>query len=352
LDKLATRLRTLLVMVLVLICGWAFNRIGWQVWGMNQRRIADQALAERDFTKAGEALDKCLWLDPTNGDLHLLAAQTARRRKDPEAAEPHLRFCSRDDLQASAAKIERGLFQIQSGLVRAPNSLREACEQRPAADEVTLVLEAIIEGDLASLNVPSAEKWIRVWSQHHPSSADQVQARLWRSTAFRLRDETAKARSELESAVEFAPDSRPARMALVELLVRDSPQEASPHVRWLVEHFPHDPEVMYQSAILHRSLGQLKEAAATLETLLKKSPAHLAALIELAHVKMDQQDPQTALETLQKAESLAPRRMAVLRAMHRCLLLSNQTDKANHYLERAQQLEAELEQRVGDPKKR
>src|SRR5438552_14464294 len=80
-------LLTVLILVLVGYLGWIGGsalRVRWD------RAEAEKALAEYDFAEARRRLARCIRIRPRDPELRLLAAQTARRDGDLEAAEEHL----------------------------------------------------------------------------------------------------------------------------------------------------------------------------------------------------------------------------------------------------------------------
>ena len=78
--------RPWLVLLLLLVIGLASYRVGVQVWETYRYRAALAAIERRDFRQAGSALDRCLERNPDDLTVRLLAAQTARRRRDYAAA--------------------------------------------------------------------------------------------------------------------------------------------------------------------------------------------------------------------------------------------------------------------------
>ncbi len=82
--------RPWLVLLLLLVIGLAIYRLGIHVPGMYHYRAALAALEQRDLVEAGNHLERCLEHDPGDLSVRLLAAQTARRRRDYAAAMEHL----------------------------------------------------------------------------------------------------------------------------------------------------------------------------------------------------------------------------------------------------------------------
>ena len=76
-----------LLLVAVLYLGWCG---GSALWVRSEWARAERAIAEYDFAEGRRSLDRCLSVRPNDPDLRLLAARTARRDGDLEAARRHL----------------------------------------------------------------------------------------------------------------------------------------------------------------------------------------------------------------------------------------------------------------------
>src|SRR5262245_16277867 len=100
------------------------------LWAGHHARAARRALDRYRLGEAREHLAHCLQVWPSSVEIHLLAAQTARRLGEFEAAEMHLARCQ---------QIQGGLtpeVELEQVLIRA---------QRGGMDSVTPYLRSLVE---------------------------------------------------------------------------------------------------------------------------------------------------------------------------------------------------------------
>ena len=86
-----------------------------EAWASWQYHAAVQALDRFDFAAASTHLDNCLWVRPSDPEARLLAAQTARRRGDFDAADRHLRVAAKLAIPPDALAAEKSFLAVQSG---------------------------------------------------------------------------------------------------------------------------------------------------------------------------------------------------------------------------------------------
>jgi tetratricopeptide (TPR) repeat protein len=153
---------------------------------------------------------------------------------------------------------------------------------------------------------------------------------------------TALALADLRQAVELAPDYAPARVAIVEALLRDNPQQTLVHLDWLNQHQPNDLEVRLLTARAHRNLGQPEEAGKILDEILMVQPDKVAALVERGRVAMDLNRPDDAKGWLDRAFESAPNQREVLLALSDCSRQMNRLEDAKRYRDRANEIDAQL----------
>ena len=82
------RVRFVLVVVLLVVIGYAAYRVGVIVWTHRQYDAATQALERYDYPQAAQHLERLLAVQPTDAPGLLLAAQTARRQGKFDVAAP------------------------------------------------------------------------------------------------------------------------------------------------------------------------------------------------------------------------------------------------------------------------
>jgi tetratricopeptide (TPR) repeat protein len=101
---------------------------------------------------------------------------------------------------------------------------------------------------------------------------------------------------------------------------------------------PRDPEGLFGLANCQYSLNQTTAARATLKELLARAPNFVRALLLQAKVKDADDQPAQALQWLRRAERLAPRESDITHLMILVLQRLNQTEEAEKYITRQQEI--------------
>jgi tetratricopeptide (TPR) repeat protein len=340
------RIRFVLAMVLLLILGAACYQIGVSVWTSQKYNAACQALEQYDYVQAGEHLEKYLSYHPTDPAVLVLAAQTARRRGDFDEAVQRLRLAEKHGAPAEAVAIEQQLLRVQAGDLTDANALTQFCTDHPDGPEAALILEALIEGSFKKINVPLAKWCVELWLKNRPGTFDQARGLLWHGRLSEFSQDFPQALADYQQAVELAPEFLPARLRLVEALVREEPRQAIPHVEWLRQRGPDDAAVRFQTARLYRNLGQSEEAGKLLDALLAATPDKVPVLLERGRVAMDLNRSADAERWLVHAFSLAPEQREVNLALADCLRQAGRLDEAKPYQDKAQEIEARLNKKL------
>jgi tetratricopeptide (TPR) repeat protein len=335
--------RIVLAVTLFLLVGLGSYWIGVRIWAGRQYRAAEDALRRYDFEEAGACLESYLSLRPNDPDGWFLAAQTARRRGDFQAAMSRFREAEKHGASAEGLATERDLIRIQSGDVTNSNGLVRFCAEHPDDPEATLALEVLIEGNLKALRHRAARWAVDLWLAHRRSAAGQVRGLIWRGQVNLLAEDSPQALADFRQALELAPDHIRARILLTETLIRADPRQAAPQLAWLRRQRPHDPEVQFLTARLHRTLGNPEEAARLLDDILDSAPNHVGVLVERGRVALDLNHPEQAERWLLRALSLAPEQREVNLALSDCLRQAGRLDEARRYLEKAREIEARLD---------
>lgn len=338
---------------LLLLVGGAFLLTGAilvvarQLWANHLYAQAVTALEGYDFDQAGEKLAAYLAYRPSDGATWLLAAQTARRRKDWKAADRLLDQAREQGANPQEIGVERQLTVIHlGGQASQLQQLRAYCEKEPKSPSAGIALEAIIEGGLTSFQLPQAKWGIDLWLQHRTSGRAQARGLLWQGQILEFTQKFPEALAGYQKAVELAPDYLPAHLRLTEALLRDQPEQARQEGKWLAQHAPDHPESLLLQARLMRSLGQPEAALPLLDRLLVSDPKRVDALLERGRVLMDLQKPSEGVRYLRQAQELAPQRRETNLALSDCLRLLNQLEEARQYLDRVGKIDQELEKRL------
>jgi tetratricopeptide (TPR) repeat protein len=331
---------------LVAVIGLAAWKIGLWSWAGWQRQQFDQAMANRDFETARDALANCIWLAPNEAELHLLAARLARRQNDLNEARRQLRFCRMEDTLAGQVGLEHRLIQIQSGDFAESEVVDDYATTNRDSAEARLIVEAQIVGSLTALDVARARKYLADWDQGRHAPADQAQAAIWHGTAGVLAGESQQALTHFLRALKIDPQHRQARLAAAELLTDSDPQQAAEHLSVLRQVNPADEQVIYQQALVERNLVRLEAAAEMLEELLSIAPEHVEGLVARGRIALDGDRLDEAGQWLKRAEAIEPKHRAVMLAMVDYLRAAGRPAEAAAYEQRMAEIAAELKSHV------
>jgi predicted Zn-dependent protease len=340
------RVRIVLVVGLLVVIGYFAYRAGVSIWTTRQYDAASQALERYDYPQAAQHLDRLLAVEPTDPPGLILAAQTARRQGKFDDAARRLSLAAKHGVAREVIAMEERLLALQSGDLSDVERLTQICEEAPAGPEAALLLEAIIEGSLKAFNLRLAKWGIDLWLTHRSKPFDQAQGLLWHGRFSEFMQDLPQATADYQKAAELAPECWPARIRLVESLLRDDPRRAMPHLDALRKDRPNDPEVRFLTARLCREIGQPEEAVASLDAILVADPDNVKFLLERARVAMDLRQGKEAERSLDRALALASDRREVNIAMADFLRFSGRLDEAKTYQDRAQAIEARLDKKL------
>jgi tetratricopeptide (TPR) repeat protein len=333
------RRRRVLLLVLALAALGAL--VGYKVWDRRQaaRLLAqgEQALAERDYTRAREHLERYLADRPGDAHARLLAARAARRLKLYPEAREHLRRCRADGGPEEPIAVEEALIAVQLGDEEPVAFLRE----RAARDDdlALVVLEVLIQHDLDTYQLGLALDGFTRYLARRP---DDLLALLGRGFVWERFMNFADALEDYRKAVAAHPESDRARLKLADtLLIVGTPDEALTHYRVLAERTPNLPPVRLGMARCHRRLARPEEAAKLLDGLLAEFPDHGETLWERGELELEQGRPAAAEPLLRKAAARLPHDRRVHYAMYRCLLRLDRPEQAETFNARVKQLDAD-----------
>jgi len=336
------RVRTVLIGILLVVVGYAVYRAAVFLWTNRQYDAASQALERYDYPLATQHLERLLAVQPSDAPGLILAAQTARRQGKFDDAARRLSLAAKHGVAREAIAMEEQLLALQSGDLSSVGRLTQICEAAPGGPEAALLLEAIVEGSLKVFNLQLAKWGIDLWLTHRSGKFDQAQGLLWRGRLNEYMQDFPQARADYQKAAELAPECWPARIRLVESLLREDPRQAMPHLDALRKDRPSDPEVRFLTARLCREIGQPEEAVASLDAILALEPDNVKYLLERGRVAMDLKQATEAERALEHALKLASDRREVNIAMADYLRFAGRLDEAKTYQDRAQAIEARL----------
>jgi tetratricopeptide (TPR) repeat protein len=280
---------------------------------------ARDALARRDFPTARRELEAFLAFHPDHRDALFLAARTARRADDPEAAEAFLKRFEKAGGPAADATLERDLRKTQAGEVGNAVPLMRLCAEQPNDPSVPFVLEAFARGLLAVNNLPLAVECLDQWLGLDLPPGDRAQAFVWRGEALARQGLAPEAAAAYRRALQIDSGHTEARFRLADFLARDEPREALPLFESLNRDHPDRPDVWLGLARCHRQLGDLKAAASWIAELSPESTDEVPVLVEAGALALDRGRPKEAEPLLRKAVKLAPNRRDPNVQLLRCL---------------------------------
>lgn len=280
---------------------------------------ARAAIERRDFGEAGRLLDDHLKRNPGDRDARFLAARTARRAGNTEAADRHLR--SFQELGGDPELIEREtlLRSVQAGEVRLGPALYAYCEARPDDPAVPFMLEALAQGFRQAGQMGQAFACLDKWLALPLSIADRAQGLVWRGDVLEYLDRPRDALEDFRRAVELVPDHYEARLRLATALSTTEPRTALSMYIQLERESSGRPEVRVGIARCHRQLGDFSAAAEVIGPLLNDRPNDGEVVIEAAKLALDRGRPSEAEPLLRHAIELVPNIREPVVQLIRCL---------------------------------
>lgn len=316
---------------------------------------ANAALDQRDFPTASARLNEYLESRPDDLPVRLLAAQTARRQGDFDAAHGQLRRYQDAGGPPEARLRELQLLIAQEDGTSDADALMASCLSPAPPPDVDLVLEVAIEQHLKLLDRayrsgktlvdgPSGkaraqtERAIAVWLQRRPLQADQIQGLIWRGDLDLLTNRRA-AVDDFRQATEIDPTHFNARLDLAIALVEYDMSEAAQHLEFLHTRDPENQQVSLLLAQVRRSLGQPEAAISLIDELLRRNPTHSAAVLERGKAALDLGRPAEAEQSLRLAVGQTPDDPLAHLALSRCLLLLGKEAESKAHEQRYQELE-------------
>jgi predicted Zn-dependent protease len=355
------------LVVLVGAAGWG----AWERWKPDPLREARAALDRREFQGAVDLLGPHLEKNPNDKGAFLLLAQAARRANDFNRArllhgEYEMRF-------GATPELEREARFLRAQLGNATELARVFAEfvTKPGVADAPLGAEAYIEGKfrvvaplgagradpvteeaaLAAVEAaaPDLTRAIELWLGARPTTADQVQGRLWRARLDFALNKHADGVAALRDALARAPDHYEARYQLAQAVAQSNPDAAIAHFEQLQQARPTDTGLRFALATAYRSVGRAADARKLLDAMLARDPNDLSALVELGHVELDAGKPAAAEGLLKKAHDRAPNIAETNLALARCMQLAGKPDEAAKYRARYDEIEAA---RRAPPKKK
>lgn len=314
-------------------------RGGSILWVRFERPRIERVIAEYDFAEGRRRLDRCIGLRPNDPELRLLAAQTARRDGDLEAARRHLeayRAAARESTPQFT--LERQLIAAQEGRVReVVKELIEAIEiHHPQSEQI---LEALAMGEVQNYQLPQAIFWVQMLSEKWPKNAI---GRLVRAQTTDTQGNREKAIALLQELVAEFPKYYSSRLSLAGILFKSQRYwEAIADYGTLHQQRPGE---LLPLLGLASSYARLEDPAAgpLMKQLQERFPDDSESLLERGRYAMGQRDPAAAEPLFRRVAELAPFDHEIHREFAVCLEQLGKHEESRQHLVRFKQIEADL----------
>ncbi len=332
----AVRAKSVLIVVALGALAAGLYPIVQYARGEYRYRQALAAIDRKDFTQARKYLDACIEQWPTSAETRFLAARTARRAGDLEAAQQLLNEADRLGWVREAIELERALIMVQSGnRHRVTRYLLDAI-QRHHPDSV-LILEVLTPATLGSFEMDVADTCLNAWVELEPENA---QVHVWRGEICERLMRNSEALNEYKKVLDIDPNNVEGRRKYAGLLLNQKlPQEALVQYEWLIQHQSDDLGIRRGYAYCLVNLGFDDKARPILEDLLKIRADEPLTMMILGQIELNAHQPQRAEEWFRKAYQRLPSEPSLLNAYAVCLQQNNKLDEADKIRKRQKQFE-------------
>jgi tetratricopeptide (TPR) repeat protein len=294
--------RALAVFLLLAAIGLGAGMVGLQVWARFHYQSAERALERHQLKEAQTHLESCLQVWPSSFDVHLLAAQTARRLDDYESAERHLARCQelRGGLPEEVV-LEKSLIRAQrGGMDSVMPYVRSLMEQNHPS--TPLIVDAMVRGYLRAYRFIDAGTLLTLWQKLRP---DDVQAYLLMGYVREQIGPEEEAVRNYERVLELQPDNGDARLRVVDLLLdRSEPAQALEHAQRLAQRRPEDPSILVRLARCFFDQGRSQEAEEMVDRVLAEDSRYRPALALKGQLALRLGRPAEAERCLREALSM------------------------------------------------
>jgi tetratricopeptide (TPR) repeat protein len=331
-------LRVLVVVLLLAPIGLGAYIIGEHLSAQSHFRAAQEALQRYDFAKAQKHLDVCLGVWPSSGEIHFLAARTARFQHRYDEALEHLHKSEQYGYSPEAIELELLLLQGQRG---ERSALAELTLRAASKDEnAPVILEVLIQEYVQTFQMYKAMEALDALLEQQP---DNLKALLGRGLVRERLFDFGAAVANYRRAAEVEPENETVREKLAEaLLIYGPPQKALEQFEWLLKRQPGKPAFLLGLARCRRQLGQMQEARRLLDQLLAQHPLDASALAERGKVSLQIGNLSKAEMDLRQALLRLPQDREVNYSLYQCLKQQGRGEEGTKYFARCKQIDADL----------
>lgn len=346
---LLRRLSSKRLLVVLLATGLVLGLGGRQAWAWYQLRAARDALARHHPDAARDHLARCLKVWPHSESALLLDSRAARQSGDLEEADRRLRACQRlHGGTSDEIALEWALLRATGG---APGEVEEYLQRRIEQEPelAPLVWEALAEGYIRLYRILDAVACLDQWLRLDP---DNLRALELRGMAYQNGKSARKAADDFHRVIVADPTRSATRRRLVNcLLDMGSYEEALPHLEYLRQEKPNDPDVQVRLARCQNMLGRGEQARQLLDAVLAKHPENLLALRTRGQFALADGRPGEAEDWLRRAVRAAPEDYLANHLLFRALQQQDKGDEARAQLRKAETIKDRVE-RLGELRSR
>ncbi len=298
------------------------------VWRMVSR-ASELAQASRD-AEAVDLLRAALLVDADNPQTVVRLAQAHRRVGQLEPAANLLSAAKDLGGDEQQIELETTLLSVQMGRTRGfEKRFAELMVQWP--DQAPDILRTYVLGLFANLQTDHALQLLKSWESSTPQDSRPKFLQAYLYQGINRLDMAAAA---YRAGLKLSREATVMRKRLAEVLLEaGEADEAWSELQTCREQTPGDIEVQYLIAECAHKRNETQTALAELEQVLKTDPNHFQSLRLRGRMRLDSDDPQGALDDLQKAASVQPDDTVVREALGRALQALGRTDEAQSHFD-------------------
>jgi Tfp pilus assembly protein PilF len=325
--------RLLLIVVLVLIAVGLYP-LGRYIWASSHYRSALSAIDRKDFTEARRHLDVCCREWPNSEETRFIAARTARRAGDLEAAQRLLKDAQRLGWVPEEIELEQSLIAVQQNDYQAYKRRLYALVRNNHPDSL-FILEVLSPIAVRNVDLQLAADCIDRWAKLDPTNPRPI---VLMGDIMKGLQDPSNAVRKYKEAVSLAPDSVETRLKLGQALLDERlPDEAKEQFDWLGQHDPNNPAVRVGIARVDHLKGQDDQARVILDQLLSEREDNAEALALLGQIDLQANKPEVAEKLLTRALKLAPNDLQIMFSLALSLDQQNKSEEAEKIRARRKQ---------------
>ncbi len=239
-------------LLLALFLGGAAAGAAAHLRAWYQYRAAQNALTRYHFAEARDHLVIPLRAWPKSWRVHLLAARAARLADDSEDAEQHLRRAQELQPDNPDILLEWALLHASAGDL-APVEGYLWNQGGPNSERTDLIRAALVEGYVRMYRINEAQACLDDWRKHEP---DDTQALFLEGCLAQQLQRPQMALRSYRRVLELDDGRDDARWRLAQCLIKlGLAEEALPHLEYLHQHHPDNPEMSVELRAAGSSWG-------------------------------------------------------------------------------------------------